>query len=319
MKEEKNSCCGGHNHDHGHEHKEDDCCGGNHDDGCCGGHDDECGCDDEGCGCGCDDDDDSSHGCCASYKKHKRRGHKCHAAVKVLGLVLLAAIIITAILRDRIVNRQFKSVTITGQGKVVYTPDLAIINLGVQIDKAAKPEEALNQLNAKVADIIKAVIAVGVAPEDIQTQNYSLYPQYDYRDNVSTVSGYNANEQLVIKVSGYDQDANRLSQVIAAASQAGANQVNSLSFDASNMNELKQEARIKAIADAKVKSVSLADSAGVKLKDITGWYENMIGPIPYYSTTDYGKGGMGAGAAAPEVPAGDREVVIEIGVTYNLK
>ncbi|MFA6194266.1 MAG: SIMPL domain-containing protein [Patescibacteria group bacterium] len=254
-------------------------------------------------------------GCACSCYSHKRRG-----AVKIIGIILLAAIVIVAILRDRIVNQQFKSVTITGQGKVTYTPDLAILNLGVQIDKVAKPEDALNQLNTKVSNIITAVTAVGVSPADIQTQNYSLYPQYDYKDNVSTVSGYNANEQLVIKVSGYDKDQNRLSQVIAAASKAGANQVNSLSFDASNMNDLKQEARVKAIADAKAKSTALADSAGVRLQDITGWYENMVNPMPMYSTADYGKGDLGAGGAvAPQTPAGDREVIIEIGVTYNIK
>ncbi len=258
-------------------------------------------CEEKGCACSCHD--------------HKRRG-----AVKIIGLILLAAIVICAILRDRIVNQQFKSVTITGQGKVTYTPDLAILNLGVQIDKVAKPEDALNQLNTKVSNIIAAVTAVGIAPADIQTQNYSLYPQYDYKDNISTVSGYNANEQLVIKVSGYDKDQNRLSQVIAAASKAGANQVNSLSFDASNMNDLKQEARVKAIADAKAKSTALADSAGIRLKDITGWYENTVNPITMYSTADYGKGGLGGGGAvAPQTPAGDREVVIEIGVTYNIK
>lgn len=255
-------------------------------------------------------------GCCGDH------GHKCKGALKVLGLLVLAAIIIVAILRDRIVNQQFKSVTITGQGKVAYTPDLAIVTLGVQIDKVAKPEDALNQLNAKVIAIIEAVKAIGVLPSDIQTQNYSLYPQYDYKDNVSTVSGYNANQQLVIKVSGYDQDQNKLSQVIAAASRAGANQVNNLSFDASNMNDLKQEARVKAIADAKTKSAALADSAGVRLKDVIGWYENMVNPIPMYSTADYGKGGLGGqsgNAVSPQTPAGDREVVIEIGVTYNLK
>ena len=241
-------------------------------------------------------------------------------AVIIVGLVLLTAIIITAILRDRIVNQQFKNVTVTGQGKVSYTPDIAIVTLGVQIDKVAKPEEALNQLNAKVASIVKEVKASGISPEDIQTQNYSLYPQYDYKDNVSAVSGYDANEQLVVKVNAYDKDPTKLSRVIAAASRAGANQVNNLSFDASNMNDLKQQARIKAIEDAKTKSSALAATAGVELKDITGWYENLINPVPLYNTADYGKGGMGAGAiATPSAPAGDRDVIIEIGVTYNIK
>jgi hypothetical protein len=251
------------------------------------------------CGCGC--------------------GKKGHSAAKIVGIILLAAVIICAILRDRIVNQQFKTVTITGQGKVSYTPDLAIVTLGVQIDKVAKPDEALNQLNTKVADIIKAVEVIGIGAADIQTQNYSLYPQYDYKDNVSTVSGYNANEQLIIKVSGYDQNKDKLSQVIAAASKAGANQVNNLTFDASNMNDLKQEARVKAIADAKAKSSALADSAGVRLREVTGWYENLVSPIASYSTIDYGKGGLGGGAVSPQTPAGDREVVIEIGVTYNIK
>lgn len=268
----------------------------------------------------CEDKDCCNEKSCCGDKGCCCHGHRGKAVVKILGLVLLAAIIICAILRDRIVNQQFKSVTITGQGKVTYTPDLALVTLGVQIDKVAKPEDALNQLNTKVANIITAVKAIGIAPEDIQTQNYSLYPQYDYKDNVSTVSGYNANEQLVIKVSGYDKDQNRLSQVIAAASRAGANQVNNLSFDASNMNDLKQEARVKAIADAKMKSTALADSAGVHLEDITGWYENLVNPVPLYNTADYGKGGAGgSGAVSPQTPAGDREVIIEIGVTYNIK
>jgi len=237
----------------------------------------------------------------------------------LVGIVLLAGVVTAAILRDRIVNQQFKSVTVTGQGRVSYSPDLAIINLGVQIDKVAQPDEALNRLNTKVAGIIAAVKEAGVPAADIQTQNYSLYPQYDYRDNVSTVSGYNANQQLVIKVSGYDQDQNKLNRVIAAASKAGANQINNLSFDSSRMNELKQQARLLAIADAKDKSAALAETAGVELRDITGWYENFVGPIAY-SAMNEAKGGLGGGgSAAPQTPAGDREVVLEIGVSYNIK
>lgn len=236
----------------------------------------------------------------------------------ISGAILLAAVLITAILRDRLVNPQFRSVTIMGQGKVSYNPDLALLTLGVQIDKVAKPEEALEQLNSKVNNIIKAVKALGIKDENIQTQNYSLYPQYDYKDNVQTVSGYSANQQLVIKITDYDREPNKLSQIIAAASKAGANQVNNLSFDASNFNDLKQTARIKAIEDAQAKSLDLAKTAQVKLKDVIGWYENFINPISSY---DYGKGGMGGGApvASAQIPSGSREIIVEIGLSYNIK
>lgn len=255
----------------------------------------------------------------SELKTNHHHHHGLRFVLALVGLVLLAGIITLALLRDRIVNDHYQSVTINGQGKVAYQPDLALVTLGVQIDKVSRADEALNQLNAKVNDIIKAVRALGIPAADIQTQNYSLYPQYDYRDNVSSVSGYNANEQLVIKVSGYDKSPELLSTIIAAASKAGANQVNSLTFDSSVMNDLKQQARILAIQDAKDKSNDLALAASVRLDRIIGWYENLVNPVAMYS--DYGKGGMESAAMNlnPNTPSGSREVIVEVGVTYRLK
>lgn len=239
----------------------------------------------------------------------------------LVGLLLLAGIITISILRDRIVNPNLQQVTVNGQGRVAYSPDLAIVTLGLQIDKAKTAEDALNQLNSKMENILQAIKAIGVTDNDIQTQNYYLNPQYDYADNISRVSGYNANQQLVIKISAYDQDPGRLNKVIAAASKAGANQVAGLTFDSSKMNDLKQQARIAAIKDAKDKSVALAAAAGVELKSISGWWENIIQPAAYGNAYSYdlgGKGGAGA-VADPQIGAGSHEVVVEVGVSYNLK
>ncbi len=240
------------------------------------------------------------------------------AVITLIAIVLVIGVVVVSLLRDRLVSQQYRQVTVVGQGKVTYQPDIAWVTLGVQIDKVAKPDAALNQLNAKVDGILKAVKAVGVSDDDIQTQNYSLSPQYDYLNNVNTVTGYSANEQVAVKVTGYDQDPGKLSRVIATVSQAGANQISNLSFDASNMNDLKQQARVLAILDARAKSVDLAKAAGVKLHDIVGWYENFISPVLSY---DYSaKGGVGGGAvASPSTPSGLEEVIIEIGVNYNVR
>jgi len=237
-----------------------------------------------------------------------------------LAVICLAGIVVVSILRDRIVSQQYRQVTVNGQGRVSYQPDIALITLGVQIDKTPKAEDALSQLNGKVNAIIAAVKAAEVAPENIQTQNYSVMPQYDYKDNVTVVGGYSANQQLTIKLTDYDKNPNHLNQIIAVASKAGANQILNLAFDASNMNDLKQQARVKAIADAKAKSGALADAADVELKEISGWWENVVQPQPYYGYVGGadGKGGMG-GAVSPQAPSGSREVIIEIGVTYNLE
>ncbi len=295
--------------------KDVDCCA------CGEGHPcgDNCSCE-EGC---CDDECCNEEAFAYGYGEngfHHGRGKRCGKIIlAIIGILAIAGIVTVSILRDKLVSSQYRSVTVTGQGRVAYQPDIAILNLGVQIDKAPSAEEALNQLNAKMTAIVNAVKALGVDEADIQTQNYSLYPQYDYQDNISSVSGYNANQQVVVKVVAYDKDPEKLSRIIGAASKAGINQVNSLSFDASNMNDLKQEARLQAIADAKARGQVLADAAGVELKEITGWYENYMSPTPVYM--DYGKGGMGAGGEtySANIPSGNREVILEMNISYNIK
>jgi len=259
----------------------------------------------------CSHEAEGGHGqCCSGHRSPK-------FLILALAIICLAGIVVVSILRDRIVSQQYRQVTVTGQGRLNYQPDIAIVTLGVQIDKAPLAEDALNQLNTKVNSIISALKALGISAENIQTQNYSVMPQYDYKDNVSVVGGYNANQQLTVKITDYDKNLGNLNQVIAAASKAGANQILNLSFDASNLSDLKQQARVKAIADAREKSGALAAAAGVELKNIANWWENLIQPVPSYN---YAMGaGIGGGGGVPQVPSGSREIIIEIGVTYNIK
>jgi hypothetical protein len=278
---------------------------------------------------------------------------KSPSLVKIIGILALCAIIIVAILRDKIVNDRFKQITAVGQGKITYVPDTAVISLGAQVDRVPKAEDALNRLNDKIDKIKKAVIAAGVKEEDITTSNYSLSPQYDYRfdsgasgasvgvsardiavsspeiapmpavinspEKVLTVTGYNANQQLTIKVKDIANNNNLLNKAIAEAGKAGANQINGVSFEASNLEALKQQARVKALEDAKGKAKELAAAAGVRLKDITGWYENFVG-LPYaMDSVAYGKGGAGVSGPMPQVSAGTNEIVVEIGLTYDIR
>jgi uncharacterized protein YggE len=240
-----------------------------------------------------------------------------------LAMVLIAAVVIVSIIRDRIVNQQQWQVSVIGQGKVSYQPDIANVTLGVQIDKVAQAPDALNQLNDRMTKIVESIKAVGITPEDIQTQNYSLYPQYDYIDNASKLSGYNANQQLVIKVRGIAENNALVSKVISEATKAGANQVLGVSFDVANIEELKQDARLQAVADAKMKAGKVAMAAGVRLDKVVGWWENVIQAPGLSGSSFDGKGGMGSGnvqaSASPVIPAGSQEVIIEMNLNYRIK
>lgn len=237
-----------------------------------------------------------------------------------VGLLLVGVIVITALVRERIVNPNENQVTVTGQGKVAYQPDIATVTLGVQIDKADTAENALNQLNKKINKIVEAMLVIGVKKENIQTQNYSVYPQYDFIEGSSAQSGFNASQQLSIKVENIQKDAEAVSGVISEASKAGINQVTGITFDVSSVSDLRQQARILAIADAKAKAVELSQITGTKLGKIMNWYENVIS-TPEPRPMMYGLGGSSDAVKeiAPSVPSGTQEIVVEMGLNYEVK
>lgn len=247
-------------------------------------------------------------------EKESRSGLK--FTLSLLGMLLLAGVVTVAILRDRIVNVPQYQVSVIGQGKIQYQPDIANIGLGVQIDKVAKADEALGKLNEKMNGVLAAVKSAGIAPEDIQTQAYSLQPQYDFNNGVSTSTGFMASQQLLIKVKDIKNNSDKVNKVIAEATKAGANQVTGVSFDLSNLEELKQQARLKAINDAKGKAEALASSAGVKLDRIIGWWENFVQYPGLNSAVSYD---MGKGGAMPAVTNGNQEIVVEVNLSYRIK
>ncbi len=240
-----------------------------------------------------------------------------------LGMILLTGIVVVALLRDRLVNVPQWQVNVTGQGKVAYQPDTAEVTIGVQVDRVYSAELAIKQLNEKMEKIITAVKTVDISAENITTQNFSLNPQYDYRDGVQIPAGYSANQQVVVKLKDISTGNDKLTKVIAEATKAGANQILGINFSISNVEELKQQARLKAIVDAKSKAGSLAEAAGVRLGKVVGWWENIIqvpgvpGSYSYYGYGGSEKGGLGD--ASPTLPTGSQEIIIEVSVSYKVK
>lgn len=238
--------------------------------------------------------------------------------------VLLAAVIIVSILRERIVKDGDDITTIIGRGKISYQPDIAQVTFGVQADKVFRAEDALGKINQSMNNIIASMKALGIAEEDIQTQSYSLYPHYDFQGEgggTSIPSGYDANQQVIIKVKNINDDPGLVGKIIEGANKAGANQVIGVSFDVSNLEELKQKSRVEAIKDARKKSGALAEAAGIKkLGKVTSWYENII-KSPDGQNSYYGLGGAEnkSASSTPQISSGEGEIIIEVGLNYRIR
>ncbi len=256
---------------------------------------------------------------------------KQNATVKIVGIVSLAVVLLAAVLSDTIYEKASNTnrVSVIGRGTVKYHPDLATITLGVRIDSVPTAEAALQQLNEKASKIVTAIKGLDIPQDKIQTEQYVLFPQYAYSNTgTSSVSGYGASQQIVIKIENIDKDNEMLvSKVLEEASHAGANDIRGVSFTVANAEKLKERAREEALSDARKKSQDIARAAGVRLGKVVGWYETIIsspdgsGNPPVPATTM----GFGGGASdekvrvTPEVPSGDGEVIIDMSVDFEVR
>ena len=231
-------------------------------------------------------------------------------------MVILAVFLIAS--TNKVLNTAAttNTVSFSGEGKVVAKPDIAKVQLSIVTDaltsKAAQDENS--KKSKAVTDYLKKQ---DIDDKDIKTTGYNIYPQYKYPQygGQPTITGYQVNQSLEIKIHDLDKVSDILDGVVAA----GANQVNQLGFEIDNPEALKADARKKAIEDAKKKADELEDQLGIDLGKIVSFSENTGGyPIPIYMKAEVdGRGGMGGGG--PSVPTGENEIVVNVSITYQIR
>lgn len=214
------------------------------------------------------------------------------------------------------------TITISGEGKVSATPDLATISVGV-INQAATPQAVQDATNKSINKIVDAVTADGVSKADITTSQFNLYPQHDYTNGKDTINGYQSNQTLTIKVHGVDKSTDLLTKVLADATSNGSNQIEGVSLTFDKPDDLREQARELAITSAKQKAQDLAKAAGITLGRVVNVSESGVGaPIPYPMNTAYGMGGGGTAIApsvAPTVQTGSQDIIEDMSVTFEVK
>lgn len=207
------------------------------------------------------------------------------------------------------------TVSFSGEGKVVAKPDIAKISLSIVTD-ALTSKVAQDENSRKSKAITDFLKKQSIDDKDIKTTGYNIYPQYKYPQygGQPTITGYQVNQTMEVKV----RDLDKISDILDGVVGAGTNQVNQLSFEIDDPDALKAGARAKAVADAKKKANELQSQVGISLGKIVNFSENTGGyPVPVYFET---KGmGMGGGGGGPSVPTGENEITINVTITYQIK
>jgi hypothetical protein len=236
-----------------------------------------------------------------------------------LGAILLVVISVFFIVS---INQKYNTaattniVSFNGEGKVSAKPDVAVAYLSI-VTEAVTSKAAQDANTTKSNNLITFLKNQKVADKDIKTTGYNIYPQYNYpRSGAPTIKGYQVNQTVEVKI----RDLENASKILDGVVTAGVNQINQLSFEIDEPEKLKDQARQKAIDDAKSKADALKNQLGIKLGRIINFTEGTYGyPMPY-AVKDLSVGGIGGGGeTTPSVPSGENEITVNVTITYQIK
>jgi len=202
----------------------------------------------------------------------------------------------------------------TGESEITTVPDQAEINLGI-VSRETTVAAAQNKTNQVIAAVTEDLNKLGVKKEDITTQDYSIYPEYDYTSPARAITSYSVTTSLRVKM----YDFEKLNQAIDAATKDGVNQVNDITFSLSKdrETELKKEARKEAIENAKKNAQELAQLSGLRLGKIINVTENSPytpEPIPFYPMATEAK----LESAPTNVEPGSTLYKVSVSLTYEI-
>ncbi|WP_396154027.1 SIMPL domain-containing protein [Flavobacterium sp.] len=137
-------------------------------------------------------------------------------------------------------------ISISGEGKILVTPDIALIQLGVQ-NNGKDPKE-VKQLNDVTIDKVIAYIKkIGISVTDYQTTQLSLYKNYDFEKKKYS---YQANQTISVTL----KDISKYNAFMMDVMETGINVINGVEFKSSKMELFESQARKKAILNAKKKA-----------------------------------------------------------------
>ena len=231
-----------------------------------------------------------------------------HALFRHLLPVLLVSLLMgAAAAADEPLRR---SITISASGSVSAEPDMARITSGVATE-APVAHDAVSKNSEAMQKIIAGLKAAGVDEKDIQTTSFHIEPRYTRarEGEPAVIDGYRATNQVQVVVHNLDKLGELLDRLVSL----GANEMAGLSFDVSQAEKLRDEARKEAVANAQRRAKLYADAAGVQLGEVLSIDEGGgNAPRPIFA-------GRALKADAVPIERGSETLEATVSVTWALK
>lgn len=212
-----------------------------------------------------------------------------------------------------------RTITVVGEGVVKIKPDIAQVNIGVEVVKPTV-KEASGAANEIMDAVLAALAEAGVEEKDIQTSGFSIWVERVYGPDGSfddEQNRYHVNNNVFAVL----RDLDSVGETLDAAIEAGANNIYGVTFSLDNPKSVESDARAKAVENAAAKAAELAELNGVEvgavesISEVVGQGGGYFGGNFAAAAPAFGGGGGGGTSVSP----GELSLSMQLQITYELQ
>ena len=211
-----------------------------------------------------------------------------------------------------------RTINVSGQGIVQVAPDVVYVTIGVE---SLNPDVqiAVDDVNGRIANVTDALLATGIAQEDIRTEMFNIYQESYGPFEGTTTPNYSFRVMIYLNVKVHNVD--NIGDILSTAINAGANAINNIQFGVEDTATFESEARLMALKDAESRANEIADAQSLTITGIQQ-ISDYGGGLNGFSGEKFGLGGGGGGGfdvGSVPISAGTLTFNISVNVTYTFE
>ena len=239
--------------------------------------------------------------------------------VLITGMIVVGVIILALIYFNFMGNATGQNtISSSGESTIKVLPDFVTVYFNVQTtgQTAANASDKNSEIVSKMKG---SLIAIGFEDDEIKTQGFSVYPEYDWQSGSQRIKGYIATHSISVEVLIAEKE--KIGKVIDAGISAGAG-INYINYELSkeNQNKYKIEAIKMATEDATAKARALAEGANRKLGKLVSISTSEFGYVPWLAYAEDASGGVVKSGAeiATSITPSEQEISARVTAVFKI-
>lgn len=222
-----------------------------------------------------------------------------------------------------------RGIRVDAEGQISVEPDTARVTVGIEVE-GQEIGQLRETANTRMNDVIDSLTGEGIDEADIRTVAYDIHTVDDSRppqpvpedteedsdDGASDEPTYRLIQLLEVKVSDIDMTGD----VIDLALDAGANRINGIRFEVEDRAGAIEQARERAVENARAKAEHLAQLTGMNLGAPLSIQERSPSlPAAGYDGAAAIEQEMAEADTAAPIQPGESTITVSVNIVYGIE